>query len=299
MSIRLNGATSGSIEIDVPAVAGTDTAITIPATSGGEFIVSDSAGDVNIDSGTLFVDASTDRVGIGTTTVDELLHIEDNVANYGPALKIANPNVNRWGGKIDFESASGTTLYTAATIKADGGSSSTSGNLIFETAGGERIRITDDGYVFLGGHFSTNVVAIRPGAAGQLILLSNNGGLLHQIGSSYFTVTTSGGSTSDVTLKTDIQPIADSLHKLSQIRGVTFSFIDEPFCHSDRGQQIGVIAQEVEPVFPEAVVTGEDGIKAVRYDKLVAPLIEALKEAKERIETLETKVAALEGGTTP
>jgi hypothetical protein len=68
MGLKLNGATSGSIEIDVPAVAGTDTAITIPATTGGEFIVSDSNGDVNIDSGTFFVDASTNQVGIRTTT---------------------------------------------------------------------------------------------------------------------------------------------------------------------------------------------------------------------------------------
>jgi hypothetical protein len=77
MGLKLNGATSGSIEIDVPAVAGTDTAITIPATSGGEFIVSDSAGDVNLDNGTFFVDASTNRCGIGTTSPARDLSIGD------------------------------------------------------------------------------------------------------------------------------------------------------------------------------------------------------------------------------
>ena len=76
MGLKLNGATSGSIEIDVPAVAGTDTAITIPATTGGEFIVSDSSG--NIDLGPLDINggASDDSVNIdgsgrllvGTTT---------------------------------------------------------------------------------------------------------------------------------------------------------------------------------------------------------------------------------------
>ena len=64
MGLKLNGATSGSIEIDVPAVAGTDTAITIPATTGGEFIVSDSTG--NIDLGPLDINgsASDDSVNI-------------------------------------------------------------------------------------------------------------------------------------------------------------------------------------------------------------------------------------------
>jgi len=64
MGLKLNGATSGSIEIDVPAVAGTDTAITIPATTGGEFIVSDSSG--NIDLGPLDINggASDDSVNI-------------------------------------------------------------------------------------------------------------------------------------------------------------------------------------------------------------------------------------------
>ena len=48
MGLKINGSTSGSIEIDVPAVAGTDTSITIPATSGGEFIVSDSSGNIDL-----------------------------------------------------------------------------------------------------------------------------------------------------------------------------------------------------------------------------------------------------------
>ena len=64
MGPKINGSTSGSIEIDVPAVAGTDTAITIPATTGGEFIVSDSSG--NIDLGPLDINgsASDDSVNI-------------------------------------------------------------------------------------------------------------------------------------------------------------------------------------------------------------------------------------------
>jgi hypothetical protein len=44
MGLKINGSTSGSIEIDVPAVAGTNTAITIPVENGGTFVVSESSG---------------------------------------------------------------------------------------------------------------------------------------------------------------------------------------------------------------------------------------------------------------
>ena len=77
-SVRLNGDTSGFIEISAPNVAGSTT-ITLPATSGGNFLVTDSNGDLNVDSGTLFVDASTNRVGIGTTSPVSALEIVSDV----------------------------------------------------------------------------------------------------------------------------------------------------------------------------------------------------------------------------
>ena len=73
-SVRLNGDTSGFIEISAPSVAGSTT-ITLPATSGGDFLVTDSNGDLNVDSGTLFVDASENRVGVGTSAPQQFLHI--------------------------------------------------------------------------------------------------------------------------------------------------------------------------------------------------------------------------------
>ena len=73
-SVRLNGDTSGFIEISAPSVAGSTT-ITLPATSGGNFLVTDSNGDLNVDSGTLFVDASTNRVGVGTSSPSQLLTV--------------------------------------------------------------------------------------------------------------------------------------------------------------------------------------------------------------------------------
>lgn len=84
---------------------------------------------------------------------------------------------------------------------------------------------------------------------------------------------------SDQKLKTNITQIESALDKVKKLRGVTFDWnelAEEKY--SKVGREAGVIAQEVEEVLPEVVTTREDGIKAVRYEKLVPLLIEAIKE---------------------
>jgi hypothetical protein len=51
---------------------------------------------------------------------------------------------------------------------------------------------------------------------------------------------------------------------------------------------MGVIAQEVEAVFPELVTTDQQGLKRVNYLGLIAPLIEAVKELDDRVRALES-----------
>ena len=52
------------------------------------------------------------------------------------------------------------------------------------------------------------------------------------------------------------------------------------------GQDVGVIAQEIEKVLPEVVETRETGYKAVKYEKIVPLLIESIKEQQKQIEEL-------------
>jgi hypothetical protein len=85
---------------------------------------------------------------------------------------------------------------------------------------------------------------------------------------------------SDERLKENIENVSDALSKISKIRGVTYNYIDNRF---NQDRQIGVIAQEVQRVFPEAVLTDEEGVLSVNYSVLVAPLIEAVKEQEEQI----------------
>ena len=97
-------------------------------------------------------------------------------------------------------------------------------------------------------------------------------------------------SSSDKRLKENIKPIDNPLGKLHEITGVTFDWIENSEVHSHKGNDIGVIAQEIEAVLPELVTTRENGYKAVKYDKIVALLIEAVKHQQSEILELKNKI---------
>jgi hypothetical protein len=95
---------------------------------------------------------------------------------------------------------------------------------------------------------------------------------------------------SDERLKENFENIPNSLDKLKQINGYSFDWIPMEGIHENEGHDIGVKAQEIEAVLPEIVTTRENGYKAVKYDRLVALLIETNKELLNRIEALEAKI---------
>jgi hypothetical protein len=85
-------------------------------------------------------------------------------------------------------------------------------------------------------------------------------------------------SASDLSLKTNIQPISNPIDKILQINGVTFNW------RESNKPSVGIIAQEVEKVFPE-LVNGENP-KTVNYNGLIGLLIECVKEQQNEIELL-------------
>jgi hypothetical protein len=89
---------------------------------------------------------------------------------------------------------------------------------------------------------------------------------------------------SDKRLKDNLKPIENSLDKVSKLSGYEFDWNDKQETY--KGHDIGVVAQEVEEVLPELVATREDGYKAVKYEKIVALLIESIKELKAEVEEL-------------
>jgi hypothetical protein len=108
-------------------------------------------------------------------------------------------------------------------------------------------------------------------------------------------------SNSDIRLKEEIEKIDNALEKLQEINGVSFRWKDIPDVVGNPGKKdYGIIAQEVEKVFPEVVHESAhespdgDKYKTVAYDKLVPVLIEAIKEQQDQINTLKNKIKELE-----
>jgi hypothetical protein len=93
-------------------------------------------------------------------------------------------------------------------------------------------------------------------------------------------------STSDIRFKTNVTPISDALDKITQIGGYEFDWIPNQEHHGFEGHDVGVIAQEIEKVLPEVVKERDSGYKAVKYEKIVPLLIEAIKEQQKQIDEL-------------
>ena len=100
---------------------------------------------------------------------------------------------------------------------------------------------------------------------------------------------------SDINWKHNIQPIQGALDKIVALQGVSYEWrIDEfPDINFKEGIHLGVIAQDVEDVFPE-LVDSSKGYRYLNYNGLIAPIIEAIKELKDENKMLKERVAALE-----
>jgi hypothetical protein len=97
----------------------------------------------------------------------------------------------------------------------------------------------------------------------------------------------SGGSwstLSDARLKKNIQPLTGALDKLLQLRGVTFEYIDPNSINELPGTHTGMIAQEVEPLFPQWVTTGPTGFKSIAFSGFEALTVEALRDLNSQLE---------------
>lgn len=139
-------------------------------------------------------------------------------------------------------------------------------------------------------------------ATGTSFTVQNSNIVIGQAGStitgygSYFNLNAPGGlnviggdvvayASSDKTLKTNITPINNALEKVNKINGILFDWNElAEERYNKIGREAGVIAQEIEEVLPEVVTTRDDGTKAVRYEKLVPLLIEAIKELNKKVE---------------
>ncbi|GAB4247744.1 MAG: hypothetical protein Tsb0034_27040 [Ekhidna sp.] len=130
------------------------------------------------------------------------------------------------------------------------------------------------------------IIEIRDGGSATTINMDGQNGDITASG----TITAPTITPSDRRLKADIQPLENTLENTLKMRGVSYHLKDPR--KADR-KHIGVIAQEVEEIYPEFVHTNAEGMKAVNYAQITAVLIEAIKELNTKVETLESENESL------
>jgi hypothetical protein len=103
--------------------------------------------------------------------------------------------------------------------------------------------------------------------------------------------------TSDARLKKNIKPLTDVLERLSGVHGISYEWNEtyEALGRASKKREIGIIAQDVQKVFPELVTTwSAEKYLAVDYGRLTAVLVEAIKELNAKMEALQERVSKLE-----
>jgi hypothetical protein len=194
------------------------------------------------------------KVGIGGIEPTTNLHVNDPA---GAKIRVSGAN----GSAYELNNAN-TRIGIPAT-----------NTLALYTSNNERLRID------LNGNVGINTAS--PGAGLRLDVNGNTRvtGTLTTTGDINAGGDVTAFTTSDQRLKNNITPITGALEKIDRISGVQYDWNTE--LQSNRtGHDVGVLAQEIEAIIPEAVTTREDGYKAVNYEKIIPLLIQAIKELK-------------------
>jgi hypothetical protein len=224
--------------------------------------------DITNDSNLKFTRGSTERmridssgnVGIGTSSPSAKLTVTDT---NGIALRL---------GDVASAPVSQTACYIGTGTSALAGGvngdlflaprSSTTANILLYTGNGtsaERMRIT-----------STGNVGIGTSSPSEKLYVSGN-------------IYATGNVTaySDERIKKNINEIPNALDAVDAIRGVTYTRTDT------EEDSVGVIAQEVEAMFPELITENNEGMKSVNYNGLIGVLFSAVKELSAKVRKLE------------
>ena len=322
MSIKLNGATNGSVELDVPAAIGSDLSVTIPATA-GELTVKATDGSVDLGAIDIAASAPADSVnidssgrllvGTSSTAQNSTLVLQGRGSATGSAIVRASTTEavpgNGFGlGSLYFCNSVHATVSGVESVRDSGtwtnGTSHPSRLTFFTTADAAssptaRMTIRENGQIEIPDTYNFT-------SANAANVFINSTGFLRR-------------STSSIKYKTDVETLEDSYaDAILGCRPVWYRSTtgnDNP----EHGYW-GFIAEEVAEIDPRLVhwktteiSYDENGSaveapcdpepEGVQYDRFVPHLLNLIKRQKEQIETqgtaiaaLETRLTALEGG---
>jgi hypothetical protein len=218
---------------------------------------------------------------------------------YGQASHLMmNDNNDGWL-RLNNASNFGNGVYTPGTLRCDG--AHYLGANAYITASSETYGTVQIGGLTNGGYYGYGMVDGR-----QSMFMSNstdvgiycNAGtgsgwiMYDDTGTTHFShsIVSAGTVTgsSDIRLKRDVETITGALGKVKQLTGVAFTLI------KTEERSIGLVAQDVERVVPEAVRTDRDGFKSIAYGNLAGLLVEAIKELESEVATIRARVETLQ-----
>jgi len=285
-NIGVSGTVDGrDVAADGTKLDGIETAATADQTAAEIRTLVENASDSNV-----FTDADHTKLnGIETAatadqTASEILTLIKTVDGSGSGL--------------DADALDG--LDSTAFLRSNAGDQA-DGDITFNGgAGAVTVAAASDIRLLDGTWTGDNTPAKIQGNSNSLYLVYPDAGgcyIRDSAGNNNFTVDSSGNCTalgnvtaySDERLKTDVNTINDALSICGKLRGVSYKWI------RDDKPSIGVIAQEVEKVIPEVVLTSHDvdpstgevgEIKSVDYGKIVGVLINAINELKAEVDEL-------------
>lgn len=275
--VQLMGSSSNeAIWMDVYEVDGVERGnITLKGTDGQEFGMNANgiygSQDLNWSNNINLAGSVNSEMGFNANNKAQLLGNLNNTGAGGLEISDANSTL-----RLFADANSGSFQVKRAS------DSGTIINLTEFSGGGQLIMTNSSGNEFLYADASSSGFQLK----------DDTGATTVSIDAAFGNATFSGTVTesSDLRLKKNIKGLNNALTNTLKMRGVSYNWKDES---KSPNTHIGVIAQEVEEIYPEFVMTDEDGMKSVNYSQMVAVLIEAVKELNTKIESLETENAVL------
>jgi len=323
-----SGALTFTGDVTGSGTTGASTALTISALAVTNAMLAGSIANAKLANSSVTVTAGTGLSGGGAVSLGGTITLTNTITQYTDALARAAhsfvagsgaynsttgvitipTNNNQITNGAGYVTSSGVTAVTATGPVASSGGTTPVISMPAATA-------SVDGYMT-----STFASKLNGIAAGATNVTNNNqltnGNGFYSSGSnvsfgtaSTGALTVSGGITatgeitayySDINLKKDIEAITDPIAKVMSLRGVTFRPNDTALALgiTDK-EEVGVIAQEVEAVLPQLVAPSAfEGFKTVKYEKLTALLLEAIKAQQLQLDALTAQIARLGGSAT-